>query len=87
MSNPLSFAQILQKKKITDISPSSRISASKVLNQLANLSSEVTSQYLGSAVPTTLSELMSEYTEFPERPDSNYILSFSEDNGRANQEF
>jgi hypothetical protein len=55
MNTQLSFAQILQKKKITDVSITSRISASKALNQPSNLSSEVTSQYFGSATPTTLS--------------------------------
>jgi hypothetical protein len=55
MNNPLSFAQILQKKKITDLSNTARITTSKTFNQQLNINSEVTSQYYGSASPTTLS--------------------------------
>lgn len=67
MSNRLSFAQILQKKKESDSTGVSRISTSRVGHQQSYFGSQVSSQYCGSALPS-LADMMNEYTQFPEGP-------------------
>jgi hypothetical protein len=68
MNSGLSFAQILQKKKTNDANnPHGSASRTPTPNQMGGQQHR----------SPTLEQLMSEYTEYPEGPESNYTLSFS----------